>query len=74
MSKENYTIAKSKALLNRYDDVLLRGYIPHKNIFRQADMGYPTFVQRASGARFWDVDGNVYLDYLMGFGPIVLGI
>ena len=73
MAKKNYTIAKSKALLNRYDDLLFRGYIPHKNIFRQVDMGYPAFAQRASGARFWDVDGNAYLDYLMGFGPIVLG-
>ncbi|MYF74418.1 MAG: aminotransferase class III-fold pyridoxal phosphate-dependent enzyme, partial [Gemmatimonadetes bacterium] len=73
MSKKNYTIAKSKALLNRYGDVLVRGYIPHKNIFGQVDMDYPAFVQRAAGARFWDVDGNEFLDYVMGFGPIVLG-
>ena len=25
------------------------------------------------GRRFWDVDGNEYLDYLLGFGPILLG-
>ena len=36
-------------------------------------LGYPVFTQRAAGARFWDVDGNEYLDYLMGFGPILLG-
>ena len=51
MSKKNYTIAKSKALLNRYGDVLVRGYIPHKNIFGQVDMDYPAFVQRASQGR-----------------------
>ena len=63
----------TQALLNRYDEVLVRNYMPHKNIFRMADMGYPAFVQRAAGARFWDVDGNAYLDYILGFGPIVLG-
>ncbi len=68
-----YTTAKSKGLLNRCDGVLVRGYMPHKNIFRMAAMGYPAFVQRAKGARFWDVDGNAYLDYVLGFGPVVLG-
>jgi glutamate-1-semialdehyde 2,1-aminomutase len=37
------------------------------------EMGYPVFTQRADGARFWDVDGNEYLDFLLGFGPILLG-
>ena len=63
----------TQALLNRYDEVLVRGYMPHKNIFGMAAMGYPAFVQRAAGARFWDVDGKAYLDYILGFGPIVLG-
>ena len=63
----------TQALLNRYDEVLVRGYMPHKNIFGMAAMGYPAFVQCAAGARFWDVDGKAYLDYILGFGPIVLG-
>ena len=63
----------TEVLLNRHDAVLVRGYMPHKNIFGMAGMGYPAFVQRAAGARFWDVDGNAYLDYILGFGPIVLG-
>ena len=33
----------------------------------------PTFVQRASGCRVWDVDGNEYLDFPMGLGPVLLG-
>lgn len=63
----------TEALLKRYGEVLVRGYMPHKNIFGMAGMGYPAFVQRAAGARFWDVDGKAYLDYILGFGPIVLG-
>lgn len=35
--------------------------------------GVPLFVDRAEGARLWDVDGNVYLDYVLGQGPALLG-
>jgi glutamate-1-semialdehyde 2,1-aminomutase len=27
---------------------------------------YPVFVERAEGARFWDVDGNEYVDFCLG--------
>jgi glutamate-1-semialdehyde 2,1-aminomutase len=31
------------------------------------------FVDRASGAYLWDVDGNRYVDYVLGQGPAILG-
>ncbi len=31
------------------------------------------FVSRARGSHLWDVDGNEYIDYRMGFGPVILG-
>ena len=34
---------------------------------------YPFYVQRASDSRIWDVDGNLYIDYCMGYGPLILG-
>ena len=34
---------------------------------------YPVYVQSARGSHFTDVDGNEYLDYLLGLGPITLG-
>ena len=34
---------------------------------------FPVAMDRASGARMWDIDGNEYVDYLMGAGPIILG-
>jgi glutamate-1-semialdehyde 2,1-aminomutase len=34
---------------------------------------YPIYAQRANGSKFFDVDGNEYLDYLCGLGPITLG-
>src|SRR5689334_11952747 len=33
----------------------------------------PLFIRRASGARIEDVDGNVFLDYVMSWGPLVHG-
>ena len=33
----------------------------------------PVYVERAKGSKIWDVDGNEYLDYCMGIGPISLG-
>ena len=33
----------------------------------------PKYLRRGQGARVWDVDGNEYLDYNMGIGPIILG-
>jgi glutamate-1-semialdehyde 2,1-aminomutase len=34
---------------------------------------YPRYAKRAQGAYIWDVDGNRYIDYLLGYGPVVLG-
>jgi len=33
----------------------------------------PFFVERAQGARIWDVDGNEYVDYVGSWGPAILG-
>ena len=33
----------------------------------------PMYVSRGSGSRKWDVDGNEYIDYLMGNGALLLG-
>jgi glutamate-1-semialdehyde 2,1-aminomutase len=34
---------------------------------------YPLFVDRGEGAYLYDVDGNKYIDYLLGLGPMILG-
>jgi glutamate-1-semialdehyde aminotransferase len=34
---------------------------------------FPYYAERALGSRYWDVDGNEYIDYLCGYGPMVLG-
>ena len=36
-------------------------------------MVYPIIVDRSSGSKLWDVDGNEYIDMTMGFGSALLG-
>ncbi|CAN5271673.1 glutamate-1-semialdehyde 2,1-aminomutase [soil metagenome] len=35
--------------------------------------GTPRVIERASGARVWDVDGNELIDYVSSWGPMILG-
>jgi glutamate-1-semialdehyde 2,1-aminomutase len=35
--------------------------------------GQPFFVNKAKGARIWDVDGNELIDYVLTWGPAILG-
>ncbi|MCP4024531.1 MAG: aminotransferase class III-fold pyridoxal phosphate-dependent enzyme [Desulfobacteraceae bacterium] len=34
---------------------------------------YPIFLDKGEGCRLIDVDGNEFIDYLCGYGPIILG-
>jgi len=35
--------------------------------------GVPRVIERAAGARMWDVDGNQLIDYIGSWGPMILG-
>lgn len=37
------------------------------------EMCYPIVVEKAAGAKLWDIDGNEYIDILMGLGINLLG-
>jgi glutamate-1-semialdehyde 2,1-aminomutase len=34
---------------------------------------YPLFASHGTGSHLYDVDGNCYIDYLLGLGPMILG-
>jgi len=34
---------------------------------------YPVFINKAKGGYLWDLDGNRYIDYMLCFGPMILG-
>ena len=35
--------------------------------------GQPRFIKRAKGSRLYDVDRNTYIDYVLSWGPMILG-
>lgn len=35
--------------------------------------GQPVFIQRGSGPYLFDIDGNRYIDYVLSWGPLILG-
>lgn len=35
--------------------------------------GVPRFIERGEGAYLWDVDGRRYVDYVLSWGPLILG-
>ena len=35
--------------------------------------GTPPFIERGEGAYLYDVDGNRYVDYVLSWGPLILG-
>lgn len=37
------------------------------------ELVYPIIGERAKGSKFWDVDGNEYIDITMGFGVLLFG-
>jgi glutamate-1-semialdehyde 2,1-aminomutase len=61
---------KSRALQQRAESVMPLGV---NSNFRYWGKGITPYVERGKGAYLWDVDGNQYIDYRLGFGPIILG-
>ncbi|HEX9165300.1 MAG TPA: aminotransferase class III-fold pyridoxal phosphate-dependent enzyme, partial [Gemmatimonadales bacterium] len=41
--------------------------------FARAAVPFRPYIERAEGARKWDVDGHEYLDYVVGHGALILG-
>jgi glutamate-1-semialdehyde 2,1-aminomutase len=62
----------SAALFRRAQQVTPGGVNSPVRAFRSVG-GEPFFVARAEGPRIWDADGNAYLDYVLSWGPLILG-
>ncbi|NLV46389.1 MAG: aminotransferase class III-fold pyridoxal phosphate-dependent enzyme [Candidatus Hydrogenedentes bacterium] len=71
---KTYTYENSTAWFKRAVKVIPCGIYGH---FSPAPCvpvdAYPFFSEQARGARFWDVDGNEFIDYMCAYGPMVLG-
>ena len=60
---------RSRDLYDRALSVLAGGV----NSSVRASMPYPFFAERGDGAHLVDADGNRYVDYVMGYGPLLFG-
>ena len=64
-------LSRSNALYARAKEVIPGGIFGHYG-GSVRERG-PKFFARSEGARFWDVDGNEYIDYMCAYGPMILG-
>jgi glutamate-1-semialdehyde 2,1-aminomutase len=67
------SFVKSQALYQRAKRVIPGGIPGHQTPALLAPQKSPCFIERAEGCRFWDVDGNGYIDYLCAYGPMIIG-
>jgi glutamate-1-semialdehyde 2,1-aminomutase len=61
---------KSREYLERAKKTLAGGV--SSNV-RSGDKPVPLFFDRGLRSHLWDVDGNEYVDYVLGRGPLILG-
>ena len=60
---------ESKSLAGRAEGLFPSGVTHDARAF----FPFRIYVDRAQGARKWDVDGNMYIDYIGGHGSLLLG-
>jgi glutamate-1-semialdehyde 2,1-aminomutase len=65
-------ITTSQALFAEAVNLMPGGVNSPVRAFRAVG-GQPLFIERGEGAYLVDVDGNRYVDYIMSWGPLILG-
>jgi glutamate-1-semialdehyde 2,1-aminomutase len=65
--------AESARLFAQAQEVIASGVNSTARTPRSGWSPYPLFVRHGKGSRIFDVDGNEFIDYLLGLGPMVLG-
>ena len=67
---KTYDLSRSAELFARTRRVLPGGVGSNDRALMDP---HPIFIERGEGPFLFDVDGNRYIDYLLGYGPLVLG-
>jgi glutamate-1-semialdehyde 2,1-aminomutase len=63
---------KSLRLFKRANKSIPGGVNSPVRAFRAVG-GNPVFIDRAKGSKIYDVDGNAYIDFVLSWGPLILG-
>lgn len=64
---------KSKQNFEKAKNIIPGGVNSPVRAFGSVDMEYPIFAQKGKGSKIIDADGNEYIDYIMSWGPLILG-
>ncbi|MBE3588238.1 MAG: glutamate-1-semialdehyde 2,1-aminomutase [Thermoanaerobacteraceae bacterium] len=67
-----YRFSKSKELFTEACRYMPGGVNSPVRAFKAVG-GQPVFINRGNGATLYDVDGNQYIDYVLSWGPLILG-
>jgi len=70
---EKLNIARSLELFDEAKKLVPGGVLGARKPSDFIEGEYPIFVELGKGGRVTDVDGNEYIDFLCGYGPIILG-
>lgn len=62
----------SNQLFNQAQNYLVGGVNSPVRAFKAVE-AQPVFINRGKGSRIWDEDGNEYIDYVLSWGPLILG-
>lgn len=74
VERQRLNITKSNALYERASKVIpMCCQTSSKSAKRFANGFGPKYIDRAKGAYVWDVDGNKFIDWHMGLGPVTIG-
>lgn len=65
-------ITKSISLYKKAMELMPGGVNSPVRAFRAVG-GNPLFIARAKGSKIYDVDGNEFIDYVLSWGPMILG-
>ena len=65
--------SKSESLKNISEQHILGGVNSPSRSYKAVGGGAPIVMERGKGSKFYDVDGNEYIDYLAAYGPIITG-
>ena len=66
------TQSQSELLFARAQHLIPGGVNSPVRAFRSVG-GVPRFIERGQGAYLWDADDNRYIDYVLSWGPLVMG-
>jgi len=74
MNNRKPKIVRSNEIYKRAEKIIPAGTQTFSKGTTQFVDGFaPKYLEKGKGAYVWDVDGNKYLDYIMGCHPIILG-